>query len=153
MPTLTLTNTLSRTKESLEAPEEAGEIKLYTCGPTVYNVVHVGNLRAMVGKYTQSGDQREWLLTSDASTQRFTLLLSGDGVCCSTTGCQLIFSPGLGLGPWDYAWHHLVVIYDGAEKATDTTQFLFHHGYYDEARADLQGMVSWYTLRVADPER
>lgn len=48
MPALTLYNTLTRRKEPLEPPEEAGEVKLYTCGPTVYNVVHVGNLRAFV---------------------------------------------------------------------------------------------------------
>jgi len=48
MPSLTLHNTLARDKETLPPPEEAGELKLYTCGPTVYNLVHVGNLRAFV---------------------------------------------------------------------------------------------------------
>ena len=48
MPALTLFNTLTRAKETLEEPGAAGQIKLYTCGPTVYNVVHIGNLRAFV---------------------------------------------------------------------------------------------------------
>ena len=48
MPALALTNTLTRSKDALEAPESSDPIKLYTCGPTVYNVVHVGNLRAFV---------------------------------------------------------------------------------------------------------
>lgn len=48
MPALTLYNTLARDKETLAPPDEAGELKLYTCGPTVYNLVHIGNLRAFV---------------------------------------------------------------------------------------------------------
>jgi len=48
MPALTLYDTLTRQKQSLGPPEAAGELKLYTCGPTVYNVVHIGNLRAFV---------------------------------------------------------------------------------------------------------
>lgn len=38
-------NTLSRKKESLE-PIEAGHLRMYTCGPTVYNFAHIGNFRA-----------------------------------------------------------------------------------------------------------
>ena len=60
MPALTLYNTLTRTKDTLEAPEEASQIKLYTCGPTVYNVVHVGNLRAFVF-YDLLRRSLEWL--------------------------------------------------------------------------------------------
>ncbi len=43
--TLTLYNTLSRTKEPF-IPLKKGEVGLYTCGPTVYHYVHIGNLRA-----------------------------------------------------------------------------------------------------------
>lgn len=46
----------------------------------------------------------------------------------------------------------IVGIYDGAEKGTDTTQFLFRHDYFDEARGFGQGQVGWYTVRVGDPE-
>lgn len=38
-------NTLSRSKEAFE-PFEAGKIRFYSCGPTVWNLVHVGNLRS-----------------------------------------------------------------------------------------------------------
>lgn len=38
------TNTLSRKKETFR-PLAAGRAGLYTCGPTVYNFVHIGNLR------------------------------------------------------------------------------------------------------------
>jgi cysteinyl-tRNA synthetase len=41
---LKLFNTLSRKKESFK-PITKGFVKLYTCGPTVYNYAHIGNLR------------------------------------------------------------------------------------------------------------
>jgi cysteinyl-tRNA synthetase len=48
MTALRLSNSLSREKEALPPPGEADQIKLYTCGPTVYNHVHIGNWRAFV---------------------------------------------------------------------------------------------------------
>ena len=40
-------NTLSRRLETFE-PVEPGRVRLYTCGPTVYNDAHIGNFRAYV---------------------------------------------------------------------------------------------------------
>jgi cysteinyl-tRNA synthetase len=40
-------NTLSRTKEKFE-PLTPGRVGLYTCGPTVYNYAHIGNLRTFL---------------------------------------------------------------------------------------------------------
>lgn len=37
-------NTMTRQKEEF-VPLEAGKVKLYVCGPTVYNYIHVGNAR------------------------------------------------------------------------------------------------------------
>lgn len=37
-------NTLTRKKETL-TPMEPGHIKIYACGPTVYNFIHIGNAR------------------------------------------------------------------------------------------------------------
>src|SRR5439155_1472359 len=42
-----LHNTLGRRLSEL-TPLEPGHVRLYTCGPTVYNVVHIGNLRTFV---------------------------------------------------------------------------------------------------------
>ena len=42
-----LYNTFTRRKEEL-APIEAGRVKVYSCGPTVYRHVHVGNLRTFM---------------------------------------------------------------------------------------------------------
>jgi len=44
---LKLYNTLSRKKEEF-APLKKGEVRMYTCGPTVYNYAHIGNFRAYV---------------------------------------------------------------------------------------------------------
>jgi cysteinyl-tRNA synthetase len=44
---LKLYNTLTRRKEPLE-PIHDNEVGLYTCGPTVYNFVHIGNLRTYI---------------------------------------------------------------------------------------------------------
>ncbi len=41
---LSLYNTLTKKKEVFE-PLKAGEVKMYTCGQTVYDYVHIGNLR------------------------------------------------------------------------------------------------------------
>jgi len=40
-------NTLSRQVEELE-PLEPGHVRLYTCGPTVYDYAHIGNFRAYI---------------------------------------------------------------------------------------------------------
>ncbi len=40
-------NTLSRKKEEF-IPLEEGKVKMYVCGPTVYNLIHIGNARPMI---------------------------------------------------------------------------------------------------------
>ena len=37
-------NTLTKRKEELKTIEE-GKVKIYACGPTVYNFIHIGNAR------------------------------------------------------------------------------------------------------------
>ena len=44
---LRLFNSLSRQLETF-APVHSGEARVYTCGPTVYNYPHIGNMRAYV---------------------------------------------------------------------------------------------------------
>ncbi len=44
---LRLHNTLTGVKEEF-VPLEAGQVRMYTCGPTVWNFAHVGNLRAFL---------------------------------------------------------------------------------------------------------
>ena len=39
-------NTLTRTKDELKTVDE-GQVKIYACGPTVYNYIHIGNARPL----------------------------------------------------------------------------------------------------------
>ncbi len=47
MTPLLLHNTLTRTKEPF-TPEDGNTVRLYCCGPTVYNYAHIGNLRTYI---------------------------------------------------------------------------------------------------------
>lgn len=40
-------NTLTKSKEEF-IPLEEGKVKMYVCGPTVYNFIHIGNARPMI---------------------------------------------------------------------------------------------------------
>ena len=40
-------NTLTRRKEEF-VPLTPGQVKMYVCGPTVYNLIHIGNARPMI---------------------------------------------------------------------------------------------------------
>lgn len=40
-------NTLSRTKQEFQ-PIEKGKVRMYVCGPTVYDYIHIGNARPLV---------------------------------------------------------------------------------------------------------
>ncbi len=42
-----LYNTLSKRKEEF-VPLEEGKVRMYVCGPTVYNFIHIGNARPMI---------------------------------------------------------------------------------------------------------
>ena len=42
-----LYNTLSKQKEEF-VPIEEGKVRMYVCGPTVYNYIHIGNARPMI---------------------------------------------------------------------------------------------------------
>src|SRR5262249_15590601 len=50
-------NTLTQQLEHF-TPLSGNNVKMYTCGPTVYNYVHIGNLRA----FTSQDILRRWLL-------------------------------------------------------------------------------------------
>ncbi|WP_240421588.1 cysteine--tRNA ligase [Paenibacillus periandrae] len=44
---LKIYNTLTRAKDEFQ-PLEPGKVKMYVCGPTVYDYIHIGNARPMV---------------------------------------------------------------------------------------------------------
>ena len=45
--TMKIFNTLTRRKEEF-VPLTPGQVKMYVCGPTVYNLIHIGNARPMI---------------------------------------------------------------------------------------------------------
>src|SRR5699024_2975714 len=45
--TITIYDTLTRRKEAFE-PIEKNKVKMYVCGPTVYNYIHAGNARVAI---------------------------------------------------------------------------------------------------------
>ncbi|NYF25753.1 cysteine--tRNA ligase [Sporosarcina sp. JAI121] len=45
--TIQIYNTLTRMKEPF-VPMEEGKVKMYVCGPTVYNYIHIGNARPVI---------------------------------------------------------------------------------------------------------
>ena len=47
MAMLRLYNTLTRTKESF-APIDPANVRMYVCGPTVYDYAHIGNARPVI---------------------------------------------------------------------------------------------------------
>ena len=42
-----LYNTMTKTKEEF-VPLHPGEVRMYSCGPTVYNYFHIGNARPFI---------------------------------------------------------------------------------------------------------
>ena len=48
---------------------------------------------------------------------------------------------------WEF---NIVGIYDGGD-AVDKTQFFFRYDYLDENRAQGEGQVGWYVVKIADP--
>src|SRR5216684_3340892 len=47
MPQMVLHNTLTGKKERF-VPLAPGEVRMYTCGPTVYDFAHIGNYRTFI---------------------------------------------------------------------------------------------------------
>jgi putative ABC transport system permease protein len=50
---------------------------------------------------------------------------------------------------WDF---NLRGIYDG-DDGIDKTQFFFRYDYLDENRAEGEGLVGWYVVKIADPSQ
>lgn len=65
-----------------------------------------------------------------------------------------IFSPIWPRSDGSQTWEFEIVgIFDGREKNTDRMSLFFRYDYFDEARGRGKGTVSWYTLRVKDPNQ
>ena len=56
-------NTLTRQKEEF-VPLEEGKVRMYVCGPTVYNLFHIGNARTFIIFDTISAAGQDLILDS-----------------------------------------------------------------------------------------
>jgi len=87
---------------------------------------------------------REGVLVGRKTAERFGWKV-GDRIPVQAT----IWRKKDGSSTWEF---NLRGIYDGGQ-GIDTTQFLFHYAYFDEARFWGQGLVGWYIVRIADPSQ
>ncbi|MHB0970359.1 MAG: ABC transporter permease [Thermoanaerobaculia bacterium] len=53
-------------------------------------------------------------------------------------------------GTWEF---DVVGIIDGADKGTDTNLLYLRQDFLEENKRFGQGMIGWYTIRIADPKR
>lgn len=90
-------------------------------------------------------EDREGVLVGRKTAERFGWKV-GDRIPVQAT----IWRKQDGTKLWEF---NVRGIYDGAQKGTDTTQFLFHYDYFDEARQFGRGIVGWYVVRIADPSQ
>lgn len=67
----------------------------------------------------------------------------GDRVPLTAT----IWQPKDGGQTWEF---NISGIYDGAD-GVDKTSFFFHYDYLDKNRAQGEGLVGWYVVKIADP--
>ncbi len=106
----------------------------------------IRELRAAGGpEEKMAGDAQRGRLWAWAAAERFGWKI-GDHVPLT--------SPIWGNPPKQPAWDfELVGIYDGATKATDTSQFFFRYDFFDEGRQNNKGQVGWYIIRVKDPNQ
>jgi len=88
---------------------------------------------------------REGAVVGRATAERYGWKI-GDRVPIQAT----IWRKKDGSNIWEF---NIVGIYDGARKGVDVTQFLFRYDYFDEARANGEGLVGWYVLKVTDKDR
>lgn len=96
-------------------------------------------------------ERRRWLETKTGAVVGESLAEQygwevGDKVPIQAT----IWRPKTGGDTWEF---DIVGIYEGAEKGTDTSQFLFRHDYFDENRRFGEGLVGWYYVKIADADR
>ncbi len=90
-------------------------------------------------------EDREGVLVGEKTAKRYGWKI-GDRVPIQGT----IYRKKGGGATWEF---NVRGIYTGADRSTDTSQFLFHYDYFDEARQAGQGIVGWYIIRIADPAK
>lgn len=95
--------------------------------------------------------KRTWLATkTGAIVGRVTADRFGFKVGQKVPLQATIWRPKDGNPAWTF---DIVGIYDGAQKETDASIFLFRTDFLQENNVFGEGMVGWYYIRVSDPSR
>jgi putative ABC transport system permease protein len=89
-------------------------------------------------------DDRQGAIVGVDLARRFNWKI-GDRIPIGAT----IWQPRGGGQTWEF---NISGIYDG-EEGVDKTQFFFKYDYLDENRAQGQGSVGWYVVKIADPSQ
>ncbi len=89
-------------------------------------------------------EDRQGIIVGKDLAERFGWKL-GDRVPIQAT----IWQPKTGGTTWEF---NVVGIYDG-DPGVDKTQFFFRYDYLDENRAQGEGLVGWYIVKVKDPQQ
>ena len=111
-----------------------------------------GNFLDLYPEYVLSPEQRKaWLadrqgaIVGRVTAERFGWKI-GDKIPIQGT---IYRHPG-GSNLWTF---NLSGIYDGVQKATDTSNLYFHYDYLNEGTGGKLGIVGWYVIKIADPAR
>jgi len=114
--------------------------------------VDTGNFLDLYPEYVLSPEQRKaWLadrqgaIVGRVTADRFGWKV-GDKIPIQGT----IYRHPDGSNLWTF---NLSGIYDGVQKATDTSNLYFHYDYLNEGTGGKLGIVGWYVIKIADPAR
>jgi putative ABC transport system permease protein len=104
---------------------------------------------AMYPEYTLPEDQRQaWFKTRTGAVVSRNLVTKFDWQIGDRIQMKSPIWPAKGDGTWEF---EIVGIIDGV--GADTSALYFRYDYFNEGRAQGEGQVGWYAVRVADPDR
>lgn len=147
-----LFNTMTRQKEEF-VPIHPGEVRMYTCGPTVYNFIHVGNARPMImfdllRRYMEyRGYQVTFVQNFTDVDDKIIKRANEEGISSKEVAEKYIgeyFTDAHGLGVHDATIHPKAT--ENIQQIIDLVQTLIDKGYAYEVGGD----VYYRTLKFKD---
>lgn len=147
-----LFNTMTRQKEEF-VPIHPGEVRMYTCGPTVYNFIHVGNARPMImfdllRRYLEyRGYKVTFVQNFTDVDDKIIKRANEEGISAQEVAEKYIgeyFTDAHGLGVHDATIHPKAT--ENMQQIIELVQTLIDKGYAYESNGD----VYYRTLRFKD---
>lgn len=147
-----LFNTMTRQKEKF-VPIHPGEVRMYTCGPTVYNFIHVGNARPMImfdllRRYLEyRGYKVTFVQNFTDVDDKIIKRANEEGISAQEVAEKYIgeyFTDAHGLGVHDATIHPKAT--ENMQQIIELVQTLIDKGYAYESNGD----VYYRTLKFKD---